>query len=181
MHKFLMTVLLGILPAMASAGVYKWVDADGTVHFSDIPQEGAEKVHVPPAQTYQAPSLAPLTPAAAEPEAQQGPYARFALITPNAEENIWDNTGKVTVVFTSEPPLQTDLGHRLIVLLDGQAQAPLLGTSTTLENVDRGSHSLQGQIVDARGDVLMSSETISVHVHRQSVLAPQRAKPQPKP
>ncbi|MBS1220075.1 MAG: hypothetical protein H6R21_3208, partial [Proteobacteria bacterium] len=54
-------------------------------------------------------------------------------------------------------------------------------SSVTLENLDRGSHTLQGQIVDARGEVLMSSETVTVHLHRQSVLAPQRAQPKPKP
>jgi len=68
------------------------------------------------------------------------------------------------------------------VLLDGQAQVALQeDTSVTLENVDRGSHTVQGQIIDVRGDVLMSSETISVHMHRQSVLAPNRAQPTPKP
>ena len=181
MHRLILAVLLGFLPAFVSAGVYKWVDADGAVHFSDVPQQGAEEVHIAPPQTYQAPSLPPITPrpeAVAEPAA----YARFALVTPAADESIWDNTGKLVVTFAAEPPLQTELGHRLVVLLDGQAQVALQqDTSVTLENVDRGSHTVQGQIIDVRGDVLMSSETISVHMHRQSVLAPNRAQPTPKP
>ena len=75
-----------------------------------------------------------------------------------------------------EPALKADLGHQLVVLVDGQAQAPVQGTNITLENVDRGSHTLQGQIIDAAGKVLISSPSITVHLHRQSVHAPNRAR-----
>jgi hypothetical protein len=180
MRKVLSIVLLGILPTLVSAGVYKWVDADGTVHFSDVPQEGAEEVHVAPPQTYEAPRLPPITP---RPEVAAVPaaYTRFALVTPAAEENIWDNTGTIVVTFTVEPPLQTDSGHQLVVLVDGQARPAVPDSSVALENIDRGSHTLQGQIIDARGDVVMSSESITVHLHRQSLLSPQRAQPKPTP
>lgn len=180
MRKFLVLISLGVLPTLVAAGVYKWVDADGTVHFSDVPQEGAEEVHIAPPQTYEAPSLPPITP---RPEVVANPsaYTRFALVTPAADEHVWDNTGKIVVTFTTEPPLQTDRGHRLVVLVDGQARPAVSDSSVTLENVDRGSHTLQGQIVDTRSAVLMSSETITVHLHRQSVLTPQRAQPKPKP
>ncbi len=180
MRKLIISLLLCVLPALSSAAVYKWVDADGAVHFSDVPREGAEEVHVPPPQTYEAPSLPPITPRA-EPVVDPAAYTRFVQVTPATDENIWDNTGTITVNFAAEPPLQTDRGHQLVVLVDGQARPAVSDSSVILENIDRGSHTLQGQIVDARGDVLISSDTTTVHLHRQSVLAPNRAQPTPKP
>lgn len=176
MHRITLLLVLGLLPALAAAGVYKWVDADGTVHYGDTPQQGAEEVHVPPPQTY---TPAPYTPIAPQTEAPAVPaeYTRMAITTPEAEATLRDNTGAIAVSFTLEPALKTERGHALVVLLDGQAQAPVKGTSTTLENVTRGSHTLQGQIVDATGMVLISSPTITVHLHRQSVLGPNRARP----
>ncbi|MBI5039985.1 MAG: DUF4124 domain-containing protein [Gammaproteobacteria bacterium] len=180
MRKLLPLVLLGLLPTLVSAGVYKWVDADGTVHFSDVPQDGAEKVHVPPPQTYTPAQLPPITPRSEAPPVP-AEYTAFTLATPASDENIWDNAGAITVNFSVEPPLKTGRGHKLVVLLDGQPQPPVQTPAAILENVDRGSHSLQGQIVDSRDAVLMSSETITVHMHRESVLAPNRAQPTPPP
>lgn len=169
-------LVLGLVPALAAAGVYKWVDPDGTVHFSDTPQPGAEEVHVPPPQMYTPAPYAPITPRPEAPAAQ-AEYTQLAITAPEAEASIWDNTGAIPVSFSLKPALKADRGHRLVVLVDGQAQEPVKGTSTTLENVERGSHTLQGQIVDAAGKVLVSSSAITVHLHRQSVLGPNRARP----
>lgn len=43
-------------PALAdapgSATVYRWVDSQGVVHYSDRPQPSAERLRIPPAQTF---------------------------------------------------------------------------------------------------------------------------------
>ena len=176
MRRITLLGMLGLLPALAAAGVYKWVEPDGTVHYSDTPQPGAEEVHVPPPQTY---TPAPYTPITSRPEAPAAPaeYSQMAITAPEAEANLWDNTGAIPVSFSLEPALKTERGHQLVVLLDGQAQARIKGTSTTLENVERGSHTLQGQVTDATGNVLISSPAITVHLHRQSVFGPNRARP----
>lgn len=41
----LLLIIVGSL-AQASPGIYKWVDADGNLHFSDCPPEPAEKCEV---------------------------------------------------------------------------------------------------------------------------------------
>lgn len=167
------------LPALAAAGVYKWVDADGNVHFSDTPQPGAEEVHLPPAQTYTPAPLPPITPRP-EPPAAPADYTRFELTAPAPDASLWENTGTVPVSFAIEPPLKAGRGHKLEVLLDGQVRATVTTSNATLENVDRGTHSLQGRIVDASGKVLSSTSAVTVHVHRQSVLLPNRARPNPR-
>lgn len=179
MRACLPIVLLCCLPLTASAAVYKWVDADGTVHYSDTPRDGAEEVHVAPPQTYQPGALPAFTPRP-EPPTPVPAYSRFELTAPADDGTIRDNTGAITVSFAIEPELKTELGHRLVVLLDGQPQAPVQAASVTLDNVDRGTHSLQGRIVDANGKVVISTPSIQVHLHRQSVQMPLR-KPSPPP
>ena len=178
MRTLLSVVLLCSLPLAAAAAVYKWVDREGTVHFSDTPREGSEEVHIAPPQTYTPERLPPITP---RPEVPAAPadYTRFDLASPSADQTLRDNTGAVNVNFALDPPLKVGRGHRLVVLLDGKPQPPVKDTSLTLQNVDRGTHSLQGQIVDGRGQVLMNSATIQFHLHRQSILLPNRARPAP--
>lgn len=176
MRRILSILMLALLPAVTAAGVYKWVDADGTVHFGDTPPPGAEEVHVPKPQTYTPAPYAPITP---RPEAPAAPaeYTALTIVSPAADANIWDNTGSIPVSFNLEPALKGERGHKLVVLLDGKSQPPVKSTSTTLENVDRGSHTLQGQVIDVTGTVLISSPAITVHLHRQSVMGPNRARP----
>ena len=38
--------------AAVAATVYKWVDENGVVHYSDQPHPNAQKIHVQAAQTY---------------------------------------------------------------------------------------------------------------------------------
>jgi hypothetical protein len=172
-------LLLCCLPLTGVAGVYKWVAPDGTVHYSDTPREGAEEVHVAPAQTYE-PGEPPTFTLSPEPPAPAPAYTRFEVVSPADDLAIRDNTGTLTLEFVLEPELDVDAGHRLVVLLDGQAQPAIQSTSLTLENVDRGTHSVQGQVVDEAGDVLITSPAIKVHLLRHSVLMPHRAPP-PKP
>lgn len=175
-----LVLLLCCLPLTALAGVYKWVAPDGTVHYSDTPREGAEEVHVAPPQTYSPGSLPRFTPRPEPPEPEPA-YTRFELTAPADDATLRENTGAIGVSFALEPALDVARGHRLVVLLDGQARDPIRETSLTLENVDRGTHTLQGQVVDAAGKVLISSPSIKVHLHRESVLMPRRAPPPAAP
>lgn len=178
MRTWLPVLLLLLLPALAPAAVYKWVDPDGTVHFSDSPHEGAEEVHVAPPQTYTPGPLPPVTPSEAAPVPPPD-YTRFELVAPANDATLRDNTGAIPLKFAIEPALKVAQGHKLVVLVDGVAQPAVKASSTTLKNVDRGTHTLEGQIVDNRGEVLMSSQSITVHLFRQSIFAPNRARPSP--
>lgn len=171
-------LMLAVLPVVAAAGVYKWVDADGNVHFSDTPQPGAEEVHVPPPQTYTPAPLPAITPPP-EPPPTPADYSRFELTAPAPDANLWDNTGALAVGFAVEPPLKTARGHKLEILVDGAVRATVADTAATLQNLERGTHSLQGRIVDGAGKPLISTSPVTVHLHRQSVLLPNRARPKP--
>ena len=57
----LMTLLwVSLAPLDLRAEIYKRVDDEGNISFSDKPQPGSEKVKLAPIQTYTPPAIAPL-------------------------------------------------------------------------------------------------------------------------
>ena len=178
----------GIAPAGAPGTVlYKWVDADGVVHYSDQPHDGAEKIKVAKPQTYSAPPAPPRAsvtpsqrPATGQPAqpAQPGAvtqYTRVSLVSPSNDDVYTNTDGRVGYTVAIEPGLGT--GHQIWILLDGQRVdgAATGSTDGTLTGVERGTHTLVAEVVDLAGRILGSSETVTFNVNQT------RVKPTPQP
>ena len=167
-------LLLGGILLQAPPGgavVYKWVQPDGTVVYSDTPPPGGGgEASLPELVTVPATPVPEPEPAP-PPAAQRRPDYRVRIVQPPDDAALRENTGRVVVRVAVEPPLRPDRGHRLVLLLDGRPlDPPLKGTQVALENVDRGTHTLAAQVVDERGRVLASSPPVTFHLHRISVL-----------
>ncbi len=159
----LLIALSLLTPLLASAQVYKWVDANGKVHYSDRPATGAEPIPVPLRKPSQ-PEAASATPIAASP----GPYAQFEVLSPENNATLHDAEGKAQIGLVLEPPLMG--GHRLQLLLDGRpvtGDAP--GTQLMVQGLPFGSHELQAQILDAGGTLIATSSTIRFHLRKPEV------------
>lgn len=155
----------------AQAEVYKSVDSEGNIIFSDTPTENSEKVRLPPIMTYSAPKPAMRESASDQKDAKvdNNHYDSLVITEPLAEAAIRDNTGTVSMVVKSEPALRAELGHRIQFVLDGvPQQTPGLAMGATLSNLDRGSHTLSAQIQSADGTVLISASPVTIFVHRFS-------------
>jgi hypothetical protein len=65
-------------------------------------------------------------------------------------------------------------GDEVVLLLDGSrvASFPSSGGSTTINGIDRGSHSLQAIIRDGAGQVVCQSTNVTFTVLQPSVLNP---------
>ena len=149
--------------AQAQAEVYKSRDAQGNVIFSDKSSGSAEAVKLPPTNTIpevaapqgQAPSAAPVGAA--------GGYT-LAIVSPVEGQTVFSATATLDVGVSVAPALQP--GHSLRLLLDGApAGIPQLG-SITLEGLSQGTHTLELQVLDANGELVQSSGTVSVHLQR---------------
>lgn len=171
-------LLLTVL-AVAGADVYRWVDSNGQVNFSDTPRAGAERI------TIQVPQ--PQSSGAAD---QQGPdqgsaeddgaddfagYDSLTIQSPGQDETLWNIEGQLTIAAAVRPDLQPD--HTLQVYLDGQALPPADPGATTLtvSEVYRGQHSLRAVILDSAGAVLAESPTVNFYV-RQNALGPKNTR-----
>ncbi len=177
--RLLLVALLCAVATLVSAEVYRWKDAEGTVHFSDQPHEGAEIIKLK--KTTIVPSQRPAT--RLSPEAEPGTvaldYSAIAIASPADEETL-RNTQQVAVSVTIEPALQTDFGHRVQLLLDGATVAPpSTQTAFALDGVARGAHTLVASIIGDDDRELARSAQSTFFLHQPVV--PKRKKPASAP
>jgi Domain of unknown function (DUF4124) len=152
---------------------YRWVDAQGVVHYSDTPQPGAEQLKIHPAQTY---SAAPTSAQAANrPDAEQNTSAVYQACKvqhPTAEQSFFAPDA-IPVNLNLQPTLRSD--DHLSVTLDGTPLEPLEDSPLhfRIADPDRGSHTLSVTVRDASGNVVCNSPGVTFYVERPSRLSPQ--------
>jgi hypothetical protein len=168
-------ICLGLFSAAALADnggtttVYKWVDAQGVVHYSDQPHPNAQKLEVRGAQTFSAlPAPTPSATPAAEPTQQSAAAYQGCAIAEPADQQSLMNVFQATAVVQASPQLRPGDGVRLFV--DGK-QIAGSGTSFTFP-VDRGQHSVQAVIEDSTGQIVCETSTVTFFVHQASVRNP---------
>ncbi len=163
----------------AHAEIYKWVDAEGNVHYGDQPDTAAAKPmkNLPGLSTY-APPVVPekeegvlegtpeaLTkPAKTKAGTVQG-YRSISIVSPEDGGTVRSSPGNVPVFVALAPVLRK--GDYLKVIMDG---SPLpekyQGTVINLENVDRGEHKLTVAVYNKQGKKLLQSDTRTFYLHR---------------
>lgn len=167
-------ILMLLWVSTGLAEVYKWVDENGVVQYSDRPlEDDAQKVKLPSASFYKPPEYQPAVPDS-EAKDEEPLYRRAVLVEPQPDATIRDNTGAVPVSVSLAPPLRP--GHTLAVLVDGRTVFDRT-TMTQLElgNVDRGTHQILVKVFDAAGQEVIATPAVTFHLHR--AIAP---KPQPR-
>jgi hypothetical protein len=161
----LLTVL--VLGAAQAGNVYKYTLSNGDVVYSDKPPpaDQGETVTLEPLQGFNLPPAPPLedtTAKADEPEAAG--YTEFKVTSPTNDQTIRDNGGNVSVSLSLTPGLRG--GHKIDVMMDGQSIGRGSGTSVTLTEVDRGTHTVQASIKDQEGKEVARSNSVIFHLKR---------------
>jgi hypothetical protein len=165
MRKLLvLALLIFALPALSA--VYKWIGPDGSVHYSDQPQPGAEKLNLPEPTIY-SPRTTQSTPGTGTTTEVKGfRYSQLQVTKPKGNETIRSNTGEVEVLLSVVPTLVP--GHKFRVYLDGmEVSSGTTSTQLILENVDRGTHIVWAVIVDQLSRERISSAKIQFHLRRE--------------
>jgi hypothetical protein len=167
----LLSLLLTGSALTANAAIYKKVDADGNVVFTDVPprpEESAETIEIYSPNSFTAANEGELLAAESEPERTNdaaNEYTAVQITSPADDASVRANAGTVTVTAVIEPDLAR--GHAVQLLMDGAAVAGPSQTATfTLANVDRGTHQLYAQVVDEEGTVLFSGALSTFHMLR---------------
>ena len=180
--------VLVILPVLAYAAdnkkpeVYKWVDENGVVHYTDKPPaENATPAKLPPLQTYKG-GTAPDLRRYDKPTRNGKPtgLAQLDLVTPSHDETFRSGERTVPIAVVVTPPLGED--QRLIYLLDGTPQStPTADTSFAFTGVERGSHTASVMLVDTAGNELATSTSVTFHVKPPIAGQADKFKPKPPP
>ena len=163
-------VILLVLAAMSQAAeVYKIVDADGNITYTDQPgASAAERLNL--RRINQA--VAPAAPAAgvegeptANAEADLVGYSSARISSPVHQAVILHNQANIIVQLALEPQLQP--GHLVRFSVNGVAQGlPVSATAYQLDNIERGSHRIGAAVVDGKNRVLIAAKPVIVHVKR---------------
>ena len=165
-------LLVGLLAAscQAVAALYKSIDEDGNVVFSDQPSEGAEPVKLEPINVMD--SLQ--TPSSDSDAATDGTPPEVAAVTydvtitqPETDTTIRANDGNIMVSVSLDPPLKE--GHQLWYKVDGEPMTASAATSTVLKNVNRGTHAITVSVVDENSKPISTSAAITIHLMRVSI------------
>ena len=178
MFKRVFTALAALLVASAVlAQAYRWVDEDGVVHFSDRPHPGAERIEL---QGSRPATAAPRTRAPTrnfstgiEPQAEAEPadapfsYESLTITVPGAEETLWNIESVLNVSLDLQPSLRT--GHRVRVFFNGEENMMSGSTSFQVQEVYRGVHNIQVEVVDESGALMIRSQPNRFYVQQNSI------------
>ncbi|HLT14641.1 MAG TPA: DUF4124 domain-containing protein [Marinobacter sp.] len=163
---------LFLLASSASwAEVYRHVDAQGNVTFSDEPMEGGEEVKVKPVTTITLPkpeAVRETSKLREEVKREGAAYESVSFAHPQDEQAFHSGSGDVTFEVRSTPGLKR--GHKYEITLDGQPVGQSAAGSVTVPNIDRGTHSAAVHIIDENGVQVKTGQPISFTVHRPSAI-----------
>lgn len=169
----MLTVFLLAGAVAGAAEVYRWVDSDGVVHYSDRPIEGAERMQLDNIQTISPPApRASRRSRSEESEDEAAPrYQSLEILKPGQEEVLWNIEGQLDVSMRLEPRLQT--GDRVSLYLnDAKVDMNPRSLQARLSGVDRGVHVLRAEVRDPTGTVVITSQPRTFVVQQTSVLNP---------
>ena len=165
-------LVLALLAASAALAqeAYRWVDEDGVVHYSDRPREGAEQIALPAPNVATTRQVARPTAASGDDELEAAAavvrYESIQIVSPVAEETLWNIEGVLNVSVELTPALQP--GHQVRAYYNGELQ-PVSGTNFQLQEVWRGSHNLQVEVVDETGKLQIRSQPSRFFVQQNTV------------
>lgn len=172
--KTMILILLGLTTAAHAATVYRWVDEDGTVHYSDTPHTNAETIKLNEPNVYDAPRNLPKLEQSQESRPQTTGYQTLTFTRPEPESTIWNNQGNFPASIRLEPALDTAAGHKIQFKLDGKVVATTQRLEWNFSGVNRGEHTVQAVVVNDRGKTLIQSDPVTLYLHQQSVNLPAR-------
>ena len=165
--RLLIFALLLVSTGAQADKVYKWVDAEGNVLYTDQPRKGAQEIKI----AKQPPSTAVASYASVAEDRFR--YSAVTLAAPTNEGTIRDNEGNVPVSVNVVPPLRSDRGDQIKLSLDGSAlNTDPSSSEVVLAGLDQGAHTLQATVTDRTGRVLISSDPVEFYLKHWSINDP---------
>jgi hypothetical protein len=175
-------IIVAIFSITAHAEIYKSVDKNGVVTYSDQPDTTSQTVQLPALNVVAAPTKATETATNstnATDKTKHVDYTDFTMSSQKEEDTIW-NADSLPVSVNITPALQE--GDTIQFLFDGAAVIPALAaTSASIPKVIndkailvRGTHTLSANVLNANGDILKTTPSITIYLHYTSLDQPNK-------
>ena len=180
MNKGMISVLITLVfflrppAAFAPGEIYKVVDKDGNVTFTDQrPNAGAEPMDLPPLSVIETDIQVPETSAAVVDEEPKPPTSRelrklyrdFSITQPQQEQTFWGTANTVFVSWGSSEAVLPEMSVMLFVDGKGQKAPAAGGVGLTLE---RGEHQVYAELRDERGRRIVTTDKVTFFVKQHS-------------
>jgi uncharacterized protein DUF4124 len=180
MHLCRSWVLFGVWAALLAPisaqamTVYKWTDAQGVVHFSDQPVEGAEKIITSSGPGHNG-ILTESAPSSAKPptdtKKQTLADTQVSISSPGPDQTFTGNE-PVQVHLSMSPALKP--GQQVTWTLNGAQQSqPPDAVEFALTDLARGTYTIEATVTDAGTGESKSADPVTFNVVRTSLLSPQ--------
>ena len=169
--RILLLATLLLLPQLGTAQIYRSIDGDGNVTYSDTPPVSGPSEQVKLRQTNSTPAPEMVEPAPtytdSTEEADEGSDYSVSISSPANETTIPMGPGNFSISASIDPALSQ--GALLQLYVDGSTSGnPQSSNTWTLTNAFRGAHDLKVVVVSNKGDQLAESEAVRVYVLRPS-------------
>lgn len=184
-NKGVLTIILICTAGLAlsanvfTAEIYRVVDKDGNVTFTDQPPgDGSQPMDLPPLsviETEKSDTSAQDVLSTAADDENAGPlrpadlrkmFRDFSITQPKNEETFWGTANSVFVSWGSSANAVAGMSARLFI--DGEAQdVPVTGGLPL--TLDRGEHKVYAQLLDAQNRPIVTSKTVTFFVKQNSI------------
>jgi hypothetical protein len=163
--------LSALISAVPAAVVYKWVDADGVVHFSDQPVPGAEKITTSGGSSRGILGQ-PMPSGGGPPEKPKPRPVQHASISSPTPDQTFTGGEQVSASLSVDPALTPS--QTVSWTLNGvQIGQNSNATQLELPDLPRGTYSLGATVSDSVSGESISADPVTFNVVRASLLSPQ--------
>lgn len=165
------------MSAHAEGEIYKVVDKDGNVTFTDQrPSASAQPMDLPPLSVIETDTPAPAAsadgaadseePAPPTPQELRRQFRDFRITRPIQDETFWGTENTVVVTWESSQAIPPAM--RVMLYVDGKSQAAPVSGGVSL-TLDRGEHQVYAELRDERNRRVVTTQTITFFVKQASV------------
>ena len=169
----LLLINLVLVTYVTAETVYKTVDEEGNIYFSDTPAEGAEVIEIKEAQTINIPETKSFDYTPSKEKQTDVQYTKIVITNPENDSTIQNNEGNVSIKVKIEPALyEKDL---IVFFMDGKQVSTGKTLQFSLTNVDRGSHTIDVAVKNEENKLLRRSGKVVFYVRRIARLSPDLA------
>jgi hypothetical protein len=172
------TLSLAIASGSLAAQVYKTVDEDGNVTYTDRqPEDGSTPIKLPELSVIEAPVYEKAPSSADKSAAGEGEekplrflrkhYEDFAIVSPQQEESVWYSQEVIAVVWGTANPLEA--GMRVTVSVDGVRQPPTAERVIPMTGLERGEHTATAELTDGRNRRIATAAPITFFIRQPNL------------
>jgi len=150
--------------------IYRWVDEEGKTHFSDTAVPGTDEVEVKENNLLFSDTVKVASADKTNDENHDKAVINYQvnITSPADNQALRSNNGNIDIHVAIEPAKKHT--QTLQLYLDGKKLGnPQISPTIQVQNIDRGTHQVQVELLSKSGKVLAKTPIVTVHLQRTSI------------